>query len=306
MLKYPSEKTPNQEKRPSMKSRRALLYMPGDSRPKIEKAISLGVDCICMDMEDGTAENRKERAREVIAKALQELDFGNAEKLIRINGVGTGLEKADLAETLIHHPDGVVIPKAESLEQIQWLSEQIEAMELSQGWELNQIRILAVIESAQGIINLKEIASHPRLDALIFGAEDYAASVGATRTRGGFEILYARSKIVLHAATNELQAIDVVFVNFKDAVNLKIDALQGVQMGFTGKQIIHPNQVASVQEAFSPSDKEIDYAERLLDAFEIAEAEGTGAIAFEGKMIDMPLVKSARQVIERARAAGKR
>ena len=289
-----------------MKSRRALLYMPGDSRPKIEKAISLGVDSICMDMEDGTAHNRKEKAREVIAKALQELDFGDAEKLIRINGIGTGLEEDDLAMTLPHHPSGVVIPKAESLEQIQWLSNQIEEMELSQGWELNQIRILAVIESAKGVANLREIATHPRLDALVFGAEDYAASVGATRTRNGQEVLYARSKVVLHAAVNELQAIDIVFVNFKDAVNLKIEALLGAQIGFTGKQIIHPNQVAPVQEAFSPSEKEIDYAERLLGAFDIAEAEGAGVIAFEGKMIDLPLVKSARSIIERAKAAGKR
>ena len=288
-----------------MKLRRALLYTPGDSRPKIEKALSLGADSICMDMEDGTAYNRKEKARKTIALALKEFDFGDSEKLIRINGIGTGLEEDDLAETLLHHPDGVVLPKVESSEQLEWLSEKIEAMELSEGWELNKIRILAVIESAKGFVNLREIATHPRLDALIFGAEDYAASVGATRTRGGLEILYARSRLVMHAAVNDLQAIDVVFVNFKDSVNLKIDALLGAQMGFTGKQIIHPNQVAPVQEAFSPSDAEINYAQRLLSAFESAEAEGAGAIDFEGKMIDMPLVKSARLVIERAKLAGK-
>ncbi len=288
-----------------MKPRRALLYMPGDSRPKIEKAISLQVDSICMDMEDGTAHNRKEKAREVIAQALQELDFGRSEKLVRINGVGTGLEADDLSMTLPHHPDGVVIPKAESLADLNWVSDQIEAMELAQGWELNGIRMLAVIESAKGIINLKEIASHPRLDALIFGAEDYAASIGATRTKSGMEVLFARSQVVLHAKANYLQAIDVVFVNFKDTVNLKIDALLGAQLGFTGKQIIHPNQIIPVQEAFSPSDAEIDYAQRLLAAFDEAEAEGKGAIDFEGKMIDMPLVISARQIIERAKAAGK-
>ena len=288
-----------------MKLRRALLYTPGDSRPKIEKALSLGADSICMDMEDGTAFNRKKKARKTIVIALKEFDFGNSEKLIRINGIGTGLEEDDLAETLIYRPDGVVLPKVESYEHIQWLSEKIEEIELSQGWALNQIRILAVIESAKGFVDLREIATHPRLDALIFGAEDYAASIGATRSRGGQEILYARSKIVMHAAVNELQAIDVVFVNFKDSINLKIDAMLGAQMGFTGKQIIHPNQVAPVQEAFSPSDADIDYAQRLLAAFESAEAEGTGAIDFEGKMIDMPLVKSARLVIERAKAAGK-
>ena len=287
-----------------MRIRRALLYMPGDSRPKIEKAISLKVDSICMDMEDGTAWNRKEKAREVIATALQELDFGRSEKLVRINGIGTGLEEADLSMTLPHHPDGVVIPKVESLADVAWVSDQIEAMELSQGWELNSIRILAILESAKGIVNLREIATHPRLGALIFGAEDYAASVGAKRTRGGQEVLYARSKVVLHAAANDLQALDIVFVDFRDAVNLKIEALLGAQMGFTGKQIIHPNQVVLVNEAFSPSNAEIDYAQRLLAAFDAAEAEGAGVIAFEGKMIDMPLVISARQVIERAKAAG--
>ncbi len=288
-----------------MKSRRALIYMPGDSRPKIEKALTLGVDSICMDMEDGTAYNRKEKARKTIAIALKEFDFGNSEKLIRINAIGTGLEEDDLAETLLYHPEGVVLPKVESYEQVQWLSEKIEAMELSQDWELNSIRILAIIESAKGLANIREIASHPRLDALIFGAEDYAASIGATRTRGGQEVLFARSKVVLHAAVNNLQAIDIVFVNFKDKINLKIDAMLGAQMGFTGKQIIHPNQVASVQEAFSPSDAEIDYAQRLLAAFEMAESEGAGVIAFEGKMIDMPLVKSAQLVIARAKVAGK-
>ncbi len=288
-----------------MNPRRALLYMPGDSRPKIEKAISLQVDSICMDMEDGTAHNRKQKAREVIAQALQELDFGRSEKLIRINGIGTGLERDDLDLTLPHHPDGVVVPKVESVNQLEWLNAQLEAAETAHGWERHSLRVLAIIESAKGIINLKEIATHPRLDALIFGAEDYAASIGATRTKNGMEVLFARSQVVLHAKANNLQAIDVVFVNFKDTVNLKIDALLGAQLGFTGKQIIHPNQISPVQAAFSPNDAEIDYAQRLLAAFKSAEAEGKGAIDFEGKMIDMPLVLSARQIIERAKAAGK-
>ena len=288
-----------------MKPRRTLLYVPGDSRPKIEKALSLDVDSICMDMEDGAAQNRKEKARKTIAIALKEFDFGRAEKLIRINGAGTGLERDDLNLTLLHHPDGVVLPKVESLAQLEWLSREIAQVEQAESWEENSIRILAGIESAKGIINLQEIATHPRLDALIFGAEDYAASVGARRTRGGQEILFARSQVVLYAAANNLQAIDIVFVNFKDAVNLKIESLLGAQMGFAGKQIIHPNQVAPVNEAFTPNDAEIDYAQRLLAAFEAAEAEGKGAIDFEGKMVDLPLVKSARQVIERAKVAGK-
>lgn len=288
-----------------MNPRRTLLYVPGDSRPKIEKALTLDVDSICMDMEDGTAYNRKEKARKTIAIALKEFNFGRTEKLIRINSVGTGLEQDDLAQTLIHHPDGVVLPKVESLAQLEWLSDEIAKVEQAEGWEAESVHILAGIESPKGIINLKEIAAHPRLDALIFGAEDYAASVGAKRTRAGQEILFARSQVVLHAAANDLQAIDIVFVDFKDAVNLKIESLLGTQLGFHGKQIIHPNQIAVVNEAFTPTAAEIDYAQRLLAAFDAAEAEGAGAIDFEGKMIDMPLVKAARQVIERAKVAGK-
>jgi citrate lyase beta subunit len=288
-----------------MRARRALLYMPGDDRHKIEKALTLGVDCICMDMEDGTAINRKAEARAAIAKALQELDFGSSEKLARINGVGTGLEADDLAAVLPYHPDGIVVPKVESLEQLEWVSERIQIAEREGGWPADSLRMIAIVESALGIVNLKEIASHPRLDALIFGAEDFAASLGATRTRNGWEVLYARSSLVTHAAALGLQAIDMVFIDFRDAVNLKIEALQGAHMGFSGKQIIHPNQVGPVQEAFSPRDEEIDYARRLIAAFEAAQKEGSGAIAFEGRMIDLPLVKAAQNVLERAKAAGK-
>ena len=150
-----------------MKARRALLYMPGDDWNKINKAITLHVDSICMDMEDGTALSHKQEARNTIAKALQELKFGKAEKLVRINTVGSGLEKEDIESVLNYHPDGIVIPKIETLEQVQWASEIMESTELANGWDLNSIRMLVGVETARGIINLKEITSHPRLDALI-------------------------------------------------------------------------------------------------------------------------------------------
>jgi citrate lyase subunit beta-like protein len=288
-----------------MHSRRALLYMPGDDWNKINKAITLGVDCICMDMEDGTALSRKQAARDTIARALRELDFGKSEKLARINAVGTGLERDDIEAVLSYHPDGIVIPKLESLDQIQWAHEIIEAAELANGWGVNSIRIVVDVETAKGIINLKEIASHSRLDGLIFGAEDYAASIGATRSRAGWEVLHARSAVVMHAAANGLQAIDMVFIDFRDTINLRVEAVQGAQMGFTGKQIIHPAQVGPVQEAFTPDDDEIAYAQRLVETFEVHQSEGTGAYALDGKMIDMPLLKIAQKVLERAKAAGK-
>jgi len=288
-----------------MPSRRALLYMPGDDQHKIEKALTFGVDCICMDMEDGVALDRKVEARRVVAAALRELDFGKSEKLARINAVGSGLEKDDIEAVLPYHPDGIVIPKIESLEQIQWASGKIEAAELANGWPLNSIRLLVDVETAKGILNLKEIASHPRLDALIFGAEDFAADIGAIRTPEAWEVFYARSAVVTAAAAYGLGAIDMVTIDFKDIEKVRREAEFGARLGYTGKQIIHPNQVQPVQEAFTPDDEAIAHARRLVEAFEEHQAKGSGAFALDGKMIDMPLVKAAQNVLARAKAAGK-
>lgn len=288
-----------------MHSRRALLYMPGDDWNKINKGITLGVDCLCMDLEDGTALNRKTYARATVAKALQDLNFGKSEKLVRLNNVGSGFEQEDLATVLPCHPDGIVIPKIESFDQIQWASELIEAAELANGWGLNSIRMLVGIETAKAILNLKEIASHPRLDGLIFGSEDFAANIGATRSKAGWEVMYARSAVVTAAAAYELQAIDMVFIDFRDTLNLKFEAQQGAAMGYTGKQIIHPAQVGPVQEAFTPSNDAIEYARRIEETFAAHQSEGKGAYELDGKMIDLPLLKNAQKVLERARAAGK-
>ncbi|HTP01859.1 MAG TPA: CoA ester lyase [Anaerolineales bacterium] len=288
-----------------MHSRRALLYMPGDDRHKIDKAATLGVDCICMDMEDGVAINRKAEARASIARALREMQFGASEKLARINAVGSGLERDDLQAVLPYRPDGIVIPKMEESSQLQWASEMIEAAELQNGWPVGSIRLLVDVETARGILNLKEIASHPRLDALIFGGEDFAASIGATRTTDAVELLYGRQATVTAAAAYGLQAIDIVAIDFKDLDALRRESEFGAQLGFTGKQIIHPAQVGPVQVAFTPGDAAIEHAQRIVQTFEASQAKGAGAYALDGKMIDRPLLKNAQKVLERAKAAGK-
>ena len=289
-----------------MHSRRALLYMPGDDRRKIEKSTTLGIDSICMDMEDGVAANKKAEARAVIAQAMKELDFGNSERCIRINSIGSGLEKRDLVAALATNPDSIVVPKIETAEQVKWVSEHIESYELSSNLKIGSIRLLIGVETAKGILNLKEIAeADKRLEAIIFGAEDYAASVGATRTKEGPEVLYARSAVVTACAANDLQAIDMVYIDFRDLEGLRLEAEQGAGLGFSGKQIIHPNQVVPVQEAFTPSDEAIEYARRVVASFEASQKEGKGAYALDGKMIDMPLLKNAQKVLDRARAAGK-
>jgi len=280
--------------------------MPGDDRRKIEKATTLKVDCVCMDMEDGVAITQKTEARAVIAQAMKELDFGSSERCIRINSVGSGLEKYDLAAAVATDPEAVVVPKVETATQVRAISDYIEMYERSARKPVGSIRMLVGVETAKGIMNLREIAeADRRLEAIIFGAEDYAASIGARRTKEGTEVLYARSAVVTACAANDLQAIDMVYIDFRDVEGLRAEAEQGAGLGFSGKQVIHPNQVGVVQEAFSPSSEAIEYAQRVVDAFSASQKEGRGAFALDGKMIDMPLLKNAQKVLDRAKAAGK-
>ncbi len=289
-----------------MRARRAFLYMPGDDLHKIKKAITLDVDCICMDLEDGVAVNRKSLARATIRAALESLDFCRSERLVRINPVGSGLESQDLAEILPAHPDGIVVPKVEYADQLRWVSARIKECEHEQGWTPGGIILIAIVETARGIVNLAEISqADARLEALIFGAEDFAGDIGAMRTRQGWEVFYARSALITHAAGANLQAIDQVYVDFHDVDGLIQDAQQGMQMGFSGKQVIHPKQVQPVQETFTPSQEAIQAALRLMEAYARHQEAGRGAFAIDGKMIDAPIIKAAERVIEKARAAGK-
>ncbi len=289
-----------------MRSRRALLYTPGDDLRKIQKAATLDVDCICLDMEDAVAVSRKEAARRITAESLAYQSFQQSERLARINSVGSGLEELDLEAVLPSHPDGIVIPKIEAAAQIQHISQIITDFEQENGWTDGGIGLLVVVESALGIIHLKEIAcSDSRLKAIIFGAEDFTRTIGAMRTREGWEVLYARSAVVTYAAANGLQALDMVFLDFTDSTGLYQEARSGAEIGFAGKQIIHPDQIALVQEAFTPDDAAIAYAQKVLELSSRYEREGKGAFALDGKMIDAPIIKQAERVLLLARAAGK-
>lgn len=289
-----------------MRARRALLYMPGDDERKIRKAATLDVDCVCLDMEDGVALSRKDDARRLIPAMLRELEFGRAERLVRINPVGSELEADDLRAGLEVRPDGIVIPKIESGDAIRWASSEIAAAERANGWPAGQIAIIVLVETALGIVNLREIASSDaRLQALIFGAEDLAGDIGAVRTPEAWEIFYARSAIVTHAAAFGLQAIDMVYIDYKDVEGLVAESTAAARMGYVGKQVIHPNQIGPVQGAFTPDDAAIAHAQRVMDAMAEHQRAGKGAFALDGKMIDMPLVKAAERVLARARAAGK-
>jgi len=288
-----------------MRARRALLYMPGDDLHKIQKAIGLNVDTICMDIEDAVAHNRKADARATIAEALRTLDFGRSEKLVRINPVGSGLEEDDLLAVLPAMPDGLVLPKVGDAEYIRWVSYQLTEAERSAGRPEGSMILLALIETARGVVNLKEICqASPRLQGLIFGAEDLAGDIGAVRTRAGWEVFYARSAVVTHAAAYGLQALDMVFMDLHDIDGLREESEEGARMAYTGKQIIHPRQVEPVQAAYTPSAEAIAHARRVVEAAAQNQQAGAGAFVLDGKMVDMPVVRAAERILDRARAAG--
>jgi len=291
----------------SHKARRALLFMPGDDRHKIEKGAAMDVDAAIMDLEDGVALNNKAAARQTTAAALREVDFGHTERLVRINPViEGGVWRDDLNGIIEGHPDGCVIPKVENADQVKQAAEQLTRAERSYGWLDGSIRLWAIIETARGIINLKEIVeSDPRLTALIFGAEDLAGDIGAIRTHDGWEVHYARSAVVLYAKAYGLAAIDTPFVDLSpDETHLIAETEQALSMGYTGKLAIHPKQVAPIQKVFTPTQEQIQRAKVLIDAHLAQQASGRGVFEFEGRMVDMPMIRAAESILARANAAG--
>jgi citrate lyase beta subunit len=284
-----------------MRPRRTLLYVPGSDWHKVQKAAGLGADSVCIDLEDGVALNAKTEARANAQRAVQELDFGASERLVRINAVGSGLEQEDLQAALTGKPDGIVIPKAADAAQVRSVSQTITFFERQHGLPEGDIRLIAQIESAIGLVNIKEIASaDPRLDALIFGSEDFASDVGAQRTPSGEEIFYARSAVAVHAAAFGLQAIDMLWIDYKDTAGLERVAGEGARLGYSGMQIVHPAQIEPVRKAFTPTADEITWAQRVVSAYEDNLRAGRAAFGLDGKMIDMPIVKAAQRVLARA------
>lgn len=283
-------------------ARRSLLFMPGDSMKKIQKAAGWEVDTVILDLEDGAAQNRKVEARTTVAEALQTLTFGGRERLVRLNHVSTGLPTAEIEATATWRPDGYIAPKAEDEADLRAVDRLLDAAERQLGLETGAFRLFAMIETARGVMNLKELArATPRLEGLVFGAEDLAGDIGAVRTPAAWEVFYARSAVVTAAAAYGLQAFDMVFTDFHDAAGLEAESRFARQLGFTGKTCIHPNQTPIVNYAFSPTPEEIDRAQRLIQAFEAQQAAGAGAFTFEGKMVDMPMLVAARKVLARAR-----
>lgn len=269
------------------------------------KASQLGADSVILDLEDAVAYGQKEEARSKVVATLAEIDFGRTERLVRINAPDTELFAADLKAIAAAKPDGIVVPKVETALQVQQIDDFLVARESSGERPAGATRLLVLVETALGIMNVKEIAqSSNRLDGLMFGAEDLAADVGATRTEAGWEVFYARGAVVTAAAAYDLDSIDGVYLDLHDLAGLEEDAGFAQRMGYTGKMAIHPRQIEVLNRVFSPSPAEIAKAQRLLEAFESHAAAGSGVFTLDGRMVDMPLVRGAESLLERARLSG--
>ncbi|XP_034550370.1 citramalyl-CoA lyase, mitochondrial isoform X1 [Notolabrus celidotus] len=287
--------------------RRAVLYCPGNDERKLRKLASLDVDCAVLDCEDGVALSKKTEARETIPRMLAELDLGRTEKCVRVNSVSSGLAEADLqvilqAEVL---PPAIMLPKVEDTQEVQWFVDRFQHN--LKGRPLTEpIRLVTFVETAVGLLNFKAVCEEIRRlapaaglhhDGVVFGSDDFCASIGATRTKDARELLYARQKVVVTTKAFGLQAIDLVYIDYKDLEGLRRQAREGALMGFTGKQVIHPGQIQAVQEEFSPSPERVEWAKELIAAFDQHQKEGKGAFTFRGSMIDMPSVKQARNIL---------
>ncbi len=282
--------------------RRSLLFMPGDSLRKIEKGSQSEADSIIMDLEDGVAYTQKAEARSTVVQALAEVDFGDRERLIRINQSSSNLAAEDLNQTVMSRPDGYVIPKVQTSLDLITVDEFLTEIEHQHDWPLLGIRLLAVVETALGVMNLQEIGgASERLDAIMFGAEDLAGDIGATRTKEGWEVFYGRSAVVTACAAFGLQAIDTVFVDLNDLNELEVESRFAQRMGYLGKMAIHPRQLSVINQVFTPSAEELVAAQRTIDAFQEQQSAGTGAFELDGKMVDMPMVRAAYRVLARAR-----
>ncbi len=280
--------------------RRSLLFMPGDSLRKMQKAAIWEVDTVILDLEDAVAQSQKEAARAITAEALATVDFGGRERLVRVNAVSSGLPAAEVAATGGGRPDGYIVPKVEDPADLHAVAHFVSQAERDHHLPEGSIRLFAMIETALGVMNLREIAAAtPRLAGLIFGAEDLAGDIGSIRTLAAWEVFYARSAVVTAAAAYRLQAFDMIFADFNDDAGLEAESRFARQLGYTGKTCIHPNQTPIINRAFSPDAAEVERAQRLVVAFAAQQAAGAGAFTFEGKMVDMPMLRAAQRILAR-------
>lgn len=272
--------------------RRSVLYMPGANTRALEKAKSLPADSLILDLEDAVAPDAKVQARTNIHSAL-ESGFGHREAVVRMNGLNTPWGLDDLKVFAHSKADAILLPKVESATQIQAVAEQLKQFNPS-----HQLTIWAMIETPMAIFKLPEICrAHPSLEALVLGTSDLVKDLHARHTPGRAETLTALSLSVLAARAHQLCVLDGVHLSLDDELGLRSSCIQGRDMGFDGKTLIHPSQIALANEIFGPSPAEIEEAKQRIAAYEAAIQSGAGIAVLNGKLIEELHIQDAKRIL---------
>jgi citrate lyase subunit beta/citryl-CoA lyase len=278
---------------------RSFLFAPGNHARRVEKALTLDVDAVILDLEDAVARTEKPATRALVAAALKRPR--RALLYARVNAVDTEFCFGDLTAVVDPGLDGIILPKVEDpagLATIDWLLAQLER---ERGLPIGAIDLIPIIETARGLDRLGAILmAQSRVKRVAFGAGDFTLDVNMVWSRSETELAHARAAIVTASRAAGIEApLDTVWVDLTDADGLEASAQAALAFGFQGKMCIHPDQIEVVNRAFTPSDTEIAFAERVVGAFAKAEAEGSAAIQLDGKFIDYPIVYRAQRVLQR-------
>jgi citrate lyase subunit beta/citryl-CoA lyase len=277
--------------------RRSVLYMPGANTRALEKAKSLAADSLILDLEDAVAPDSKVAARANIQNAL-ESGFGHREAVVRINGLNTPWGLDDLKAFAHSKADAILLPKVESAAQIQAVAEELKQLNPS-----HQLTIWAMIETPMAIFKLPEICSaHPTLEVLVLGTSDLVKDLHARHTPGRVETLTALSLSILAARAYQLCVLDGVHLSLDDELGLRTSCIQGRDMGFDGKTLIHPSQIPLANEIFGPSPAEIEEAQQKIGAYEAAIQSGAGIAVLNGKLIEELHIQDAKRILALAQA----
>jgi citrate lyase subunit beta/citryl-CoA lyase len=277
------------------------MFSPGQREKMVDKALGLEADAIILDFEDGVPPAEKDAAREIVGAALRRpVNPPSPLRFVRVNPAASGRLEGDVEAIVGPGLDAVLLPKVEHPDEVRDLERLLTAMERGQGRAAEPVGIVIAIESARGVHLATEIlTASDRIMAVMFGAEDFALDLGlpVRRTGPGHELLYARSAVVTAAAIARVQPLDQVWLDFHDLDGLRADAVNGRQLGFAGKCLIHPAQIEIVNEVFSPSGEDIELAQRVVDAFEEAKASGIGAVMLGGQLVELPIVERALRTL---------
>ena len=294
-----------------MRLRRSELSTPASNERMIEKAVASSADLVFLDLEDSVSPNEKVAARAKVIKALKTLDWGKKTRAYRINDLETEYAYQDIisvVEEAGEYIDVIIIPKVKAAKDVWWVDVLLTQIEKRLKLP-HRIGLEVLIEEVEAIVNIEEIAlSSPRLEALIFGPADYSASQGMDSRviegqlddYPGDPWHYARSRIAIAARLAHIDAIDGAYADFKNPDGYRRECTRARILGFSGKWAIHPGQLAIANAVFSPTPEEVNYARRLDAAYTEAQEKGSGAVAFEGKMVDVAIVRSVRNILQKA------